>query len=55
MYIPKEQLMSFQSGLHTSRKCGLSRPMEYLAMSVRDWLMAAPNRKVPMALYTEAT
>ncbi|KAG7271544.1 hypothetical protein CRUP_004007 [Coryphaenoides rupestris] len=43
-------LILVQSGLHTSRKCGLRRPMEYLAMSVSDWLIAAPKRKVPTAL-----
>lgn len=43
MYPPVLQLMRSQDGLHTARKFGRRRPMEYLAMSVRDWLAAAPN------------
>ncbi|TNN59107.1 hypothetical protein EYF80_030641 [Liparis tanakae] len=35
--------MPLHAGWHTARKFGLKRPMEYLAMSVRDWLAAAPN------------
>lgn len=34
-------------GLHTDRKLGRGLPMVNLARSVRDWLTAAPNRKVP--------
>lgn len=43
MYPPALQLMRSQTGLHTARKFGRRRPMEYLAMSVIDWLAAAPN------------
>lgn len=42
-YAPLLQLMRSQAGLHTARKLGRRRPMEYLAMSVSDWLAAAPN------------
>lgn len=43
MYPPALQLIRSQTGLQTARKFGRRRPMEYLAMSVRDWLAAAPN------------
>lgn len=47
---PRLQFIRAQSGWHTAMKWGRSLPMEYLAMSVNDWLAAAPKMKVPMAL-----
>lgn len=39
----------------TSKKCGRSRPIEYLAISVVSWLTTAPNEKNPMCLYVLIT
>ena len=45
-----EQLMQLQSGSHTAKKLGYSRPVMYLARSVSNWLTIAPNRNVPNTL-----
>lgn len=49
---PREQLMVEKSGLQTSRKWGLIRPTDTLAMSVNDWLTAQPNRNTPICKMT---
>lgn len=37
-----------KSGLHTSKKWGLIRPTDTLAMSVNDWLTAQPKMNTPI-------
>lgn len=52
MMYPSEQLMVEKSGRHTSKKWGLRRPTDTLAMSVKDWLTAQPNRNTPICRMT---
>lgn len=55
MYCPGRVPSQIRPGLHTSKKCGRRRPIEYLAISVVNWLIAAPNPNTPTCLYVSCT